>query len=202
MLKSRVEWLRDERKAETELCELQEIFFETKPKEILDKLNEKKFKLLDFLQFTLEIKIEDNSLIIDGEEKILGKIREKVATLSSVPSGDLQLPNSLRFLTTAVLVGDLIQLDTRKNKSPFHLRQVATEDGKVLLQWVCTQDIEVLDQRNKDIQLVQLSQTVHDMYLKADKQTTEVVKTNETKEMENEVDENDVTLNDGDISKY
>ena len=29
-----------------------------------------------------------------------------------------------------------------------------------------------------------------------------MVKTNETKEMENEVDENDVTLNDGDISKY
>ena len=86
----------------------------------------------------------------------------------------MQLPDSLRFLKIAVLVGDLIQLDTRKNKSPFHLRQVATQDDQVLLLWVCTQDIEVLDQRNKDIQLVQLSQTVHDMHLQADKQITEV----------------------------
>ena len=52
MLKSRLEWLRDERKAEMELCELQEIFFDTKPKEMLDKL-QKKLKLLDFLQIML-----------------------------------------------------------------------------------------------------------------------------------------------------
>ena len=147
------------------------------------------------------MKIEDNTLIIEGEEKILGKIREKVATLSSVPLGGLQFPNSLRFLKIAVLVGDLIQLDTRKNKSPYLLRQVATEDDQVLLQWVCTQDIEVLDQRNKDIQLVQLSQTVHDMHLQVDTKCAEVVKTTD-KEMENEVDEVEVEVDEVDVSKY
>ena len=114
----------------------------------------------------------------------------------------MQLPNSLRFLKIAVLVGDLIQLDTWKNKSPFHLRQVATEDDQVPLQWVCTQDIKVLDQRNKDIQLVQLSQTVHDMPLQADTKCAEVVKTTGAKEMENKVDEVEVEVDDLDVSKY
>ena len=49
MLKSRVEWLRDERKAKMDLCELQEIFFDTEPKEILDKLNEKKLLVIRLL---------------------------------------------------------------------------------------------------------------------------------------------------------
>ena len=82
MINSRVEWLRDEKKAVIELIELQELFFETRPKEILDQLNDKKFKLLDFIEFTMEFKIEDNTLVVEGEETILGKFKEKVATLS------------------------------------------------------------------------------------------------------------------------
>ena len=92
IINARVEWLRDEKKAVIELIELQELFFETRPKEILDQLNMKKLKLLDFIEFTLEMKIEDNTLVIEGEDKFLGKVREKVATLSSVPSGGFLTP--------------------------------------------------------------------------------------------------------------
>ena len=135
MIKARVEWMRDERKADLELCELNELFFKTRPKEI-------------FLQFTLEMKVEGDNVFIEGEEKILGKVRKKVASLSSIPSGGLQLPSSLRSFTIAVLVGDLVQKDSRKNKSPYHLRQVATSDDRVVLQWICTQYIVVLYQCN------------------------------------------------------
>ena len=70
------------KKALIELIELQELFFETRPKEILDQLNTKKFRLLEFIEFTMEFKFEDNTLFVEGEETILGKFKEKVATLS------------------------------------------------------------------------------------------------------------------------
>ena len=93
----------------------------------------------------LEMKIEDSDVFIEGDEKILGRIREKVGTLASVPSSGGQLPSSLRSFSVAILVRDLVQVDSRKNKIEYHLRQVATADDRVMLQWVCTQDLQVID---------------------------------------------------------
>ena len=75
---------------------------------------------------------------------------------------------------------------------------MVTENDEVLLQWVCTQDIEVLDQRNNDIQLVQLSQTIQDLQLDT---RSEVVKTTD-KGMKNEVDEADVEVDEMNVSNY
>ena len=75
---------------------------------------------------------------------------------------------------------------------------MVTENDEVLLQWVCTQDIEVLDQRNKDIQLVQLSQTIQDLQLDTKAQ---MVKTTD-KGMENEVDETDGEGDEMNASNY
>ena len=90
-------------------------------------------------------------MFIEGHEPILGKVREKVGTLASVPSW--QLPSSLQSFSVAVLVGDLVQKDSRKNKTEYHLRQTSSED-QVILQWVYTQDVQLIDQKNKDIELV------------------------------------------------
>ena len=156
MIKTRVEWKENEKKAEVILNEVEELCFKTRPKDILEHLNEKKCKLLDFIQFDLERKVEDKDVFIEGHEKILGKVKEKLGTLASVPSG-WQLPSSLKSFSVAILVGDLVQKDSRKNKNEYHLCQVATADDHAVLQWVCTQDLQVIDQRNKDIELVGLS---------------------------------------------
>ena len=86
MVKTRVEWMDNDKKAEIVLNEVDELCFENRSKDILEHLNENKCKLLDFIQFTLEMKIEDSDVFKEGDEKILGRIREKVGTLSSVPS--------------------------------------------------------------------------------------------------------------------
>ena len=134
MIKTHVEWMKDEKRAEIVLSEIDQLCFENRSKDILEQLNEKKCKLLDFMQFKLEMKIEDSNLIIEGEEKILGKVREKVATLASVPSSGLQLPSSLRSFSMANLVGHLVKKDSRKNKNQYHLRQVTTADDRMMLQ--------------------------------------------------------------------
>ena len=102
--------------------------------------------------------IEEKDVFIQGQEVILGTVKEKVGTLSAIPSGWSELPSSLQSFNVAVLVGDLIQKDNRRNKDEYHLRQTSAED-QVILQWVCTQDIHLLDQKKQDIELVQLSQT-------------------------------------------
>ena len=121
---------------------------------------------------------------------MLCKFKEGVAKLSSIPPSGYTLPNSLKSLKTAILVGDLIQLDNRKGKTPYHLRQVAAADD-VLLQWVSTQDIEILDQRDKDLKLVQLSKNIQSLQLE-DAQvvnSTDKGTYNEMDEAEGEVDD-------------
>ena len=94
------------------------------------------------------MKIKDKDVFIEGHEKILGKVKEKIGTLASVPSSGWQLPSLHKSFSVAILVGDLVQKDSRKNKNQYHFRQVATADDRVMLQWVCTQDLQVIDQRN------------------------------------------------------
>ena len=154
-------------------------------------------KFLPFqILILLEMKIEDSDVFIEGDEKILGRIREKVGTLASVPSSSGQLPSSLRSFSVAILVRDLVQVDSRKNKIEYHLRQVATADDRVMLQWVCTQDLQVINQRNKDIELVKLSQSIQDVDIQADALKEEVRKIVESKEAEgSETDEGEETIN-------
>lgn len=189
-LNARIEWLRDEKKALITETNLQEIKFENRPKDILEQLNNKKCKLLDYIELDIKFEFEDSTLIIVGEETMLGKFKEGVAKLSSIPPSGYTLPNSLKSLKTAILVGDLIQLDNRKGKTPYHLRQVAAADD-VLLQWVSTQDIEILDQRDKDLKLVQLSKNIQSLQLE-DAQvvnSTDKGTYNEMDEAEGEVDD-------------
>ena len=121
MIKTRLEWMESEKKAEIVVEDVNELCFENKPKD--ERLNEKKCKLLDFLQFSLKMVIEEKDVFIQGQEAILGNVKEKVGTLSAVPSGWSEFPFSLQSFNVAVLARDLIQEDSRllqKTKSSFN----------------------------------------------------------------------------------
>ena len=165
MIKTRLEWMESEKKAEIVVEDVNELCFEKKPIDVLERLNKKKCKLLDFLQISLKMVIEEKDVFIQGQQEFLGSVKEKVGTLSAVPMGWSELPSSLQLFDVPVLVGDLIQTDNRRNKNEYHLRQTSAED-QVILQWVCTQDIHLLDQKKQDIELVQLSQSIKDVTLR------------------------------------
>ena len=166
MIRTRLEWMMSEKKAEVVVEDVKELCFETKPTEVLQRLNDKKCKLLDFLQISLKMVIEEKDVFIQGEQAILGSVKEKVGTLSSAPTGWSELPSSLQIFEVAVLIGDLIQKDARRNKTEYHLRQTSAED-QVILQWVCTQDLQLIDQKRRDIELVQLSQSIDNISIPA-----------------------------------
>ena len=122
MIKTRLEWMESEKKAEIVVEDVNELCFEKKPIDVLERLNKKKCKLLVWSE----------------------------------------LPSSLQSFDVPVLVGDLIQTDNRRNKNEYHLRQTSSED-QVILQWVCSQDIQLIDQKRQDIELVQLSQSINNV---------------------------------------
>jgi len=76
LLNARVEWLRDEKMALITETDLQEIRFENRPKDILERLNEKKCKLMDCIELDMKFEFEDNTLVVVGEETMLGKFKE------------------------------------------------------------------------------------------------------------------------------
>ena len=58
-----------------------------------------------------------------------------------------------------MLVGDITQRDTRKNKSSYQLKSTSVEDQVVLI-WVNTDDLKLVTQRKKDLELVEMANQV------------------------------------------
>ena len=58
-----------------------------------------------------------------------------------------------------MLIGDILQKDIRKNKSAYQLRNTSVED-EVMLIWVNIEDIKVVKQRKRDMELVELANAV------------------------------------------
>ena len=68
-------------------------------------------------------------------------------------------PVSLKTFSSAVLIGDITQRDTHKNKSAYQLRNTSVED-EVALIWVNIDDIKVVTQRKRDLELVEMANAV------------------------------------------
>ena len=56
-------------------------------------------------------------------------------------------------------MGDVTQRDTRRNKCSYQLKSTSVED-RVLLIWVSTEDLKLVNQRKKDQDLVEMANAV------------------------------------------
>ena len=133
--------------------------FDGVPEEVVRKLNEKKKKMLDFLQLQLQMVLEGASLYVVGKEEILGTSKTLVGTLEREPETWNELPTSLKTFDSAILVGDISQRDVRKNKNIYQLRTTSLDD-EMILQWVNVEDLQVINQRKHDLELVRLVDSV------------------------------------------
>ena len=123
------------------------------------KLNEKKMKMMDFLQIQLDMILEGTKLYVVAKEEILGASKTLVGTLEKEPSSWSEFPVSLRVFDSAILVGDISQRDIRKNKNVYQLRMTSSED-EMILMWINVEDIQVVKQKKQDLDLVELANSV------------------------------------------
>ena len=94
-----------------------------------------------------------------GQQDILGTSKNLVGTLAKEPEDWKELPSSLQTFDSAVLVGDIFQRDVRRNKNVYQLRTSSLDD-EIILEWVNVDDLLVLNQKKKDLDLVKLVDSV------------------------------------------
>ena len=123
------------------------------------KLNEKKMKMMDFLQIQLDVILEGTKLYVVAKEEILGTSKTFVGTLEKEPTSWSEFPVSLKVFDSAILIGDISQRDVRKNKSSYQLRTTSLED-EMILMWINVEDIQVVKQKKHDLELVELANSV------------------------------------------
>ena len=85
LLSARVNWIECEKKIKEKAFDLKELQFDGVLEEVVRKLNEKKKKMLDFLQLRLQMVLEGASLYVVGKEEILGTSKTLVGTLEREP---------------------------------------------------------------------------------------------------------------------
>ena len=122
-------------------------------------LNEKKFTLLDYVMLKLEMILEGEQLFVVATEEVLGSSKTLLGTLEKVVESFTDFPSSLKTFSSGVLVGDITQRDTRRNKSSYQLKSTSVEDQVVLI-WVNTDDLKLVTQRKKDLELVEMANAV------------------------------------------
>ena len=122
-------------------------------------LNEKKLTLLDYVMLKLEMILEGKELFVVATEEVLGSSKTLLGTLEKAVESFTDFPSSLKTLSAGVLVGDITQRDTRKNKSSYQLKSTSVEDQVVLI-WVNTDDLKLVTQRKKDLELVEMANQV------------------------------------------
>ena len=159
LLSSRVSLVECEKKIKVKAFDLKELQFDGVPEKVVRKLNEKKKKMMDFLQIQLDMVLEGASLYVVGKEEILGTSKTLVGTLEREPTTWSEFPISLKVFDSAILVGDISQRDVRKNKNIYQLRTTSLED-EMILQWINVEDIQVVNQRKHDLELVRLADSV------------------------------------------
>ena len=159
LLTSRIKWLENELKIKTKPEIVKELKFDGVPENVLVGLNEKKFTLLDYVMLKLEMILEGEQLFVVATEQVLGSSKTLLGTLEKVVESFTDFPSSLKTFSTAVLIGDITQRDTRKNKSSYQLRSTSVEDEVVLI-WVNIDDLKLVTQKKKDLELVEMANAV------------------------------------------
>ena len=159
LLTSRIKWLENELKIKTKPEIVKELKFDGVPESVLEGLNEKKFTLLDYVMLTLEMVLEGEQIFVVATEQVLGSSKTLLGTLEKVVESFTDFPSSLKSFSSGVLVGDITQRDIRKNKSSYQLKSTSVEDQVVLI-WVNTDDLKLVTQRKKDLELVEMANAV------------------------------------------
>ena len=159
LLTSRIKWLENELKIKTKPEIVKELKFDGVPETVLMGLNEKKFTLLDYVMLKLEMILEGKQLFVVATQEVLGSSKTLLGTLEKVVESFTDFPSSLKSFSSGVLVGDVTQRDIRKNKSSYQLKSTSVEDQVVLI-WVNTDDLKLVTQRKKDVELVEMANQV------------------------------------------
>ena len=159
LLTARINWLENETKVEIKPLVVKELKFDSMPEDVLQMLNDRKLTLMDFLMMKMEMVLEGKELFVVASEEVLGSSKTLLGTLENVVESWSDFPVSLKTFTSAVLIGDISQRDIRRNKSAYQLRNTSVEDEVVLI-WVNIEDIKVVKQRKRDMELVELANAV------------------------------------------
>ena len=159
LLTARIGWLENETKVKVKTILVKEFQFDSMPEDVLLKLNDRKLTHMDFLMMKLEMVLEGKELFVMASEEVLGSSKTLLGTLENEVESWSDFPVSLKTFTSAVLIGDISQRDIRRNKSAYQLRNTSVEDEVVLI-WVNIEDIKVVKQRKRDMELVELANAV------------------------------------------
>ena len=159
LLTARIGWLENETKVKVKPLSMKEFQFDSMPEDVVLKLNDRKLTLMDFLMMKLEMVLEGKELFVMASEEVLGSSKTLLGTLENEIESWSDFPVSLKKFTSAVLIGDISQRDIRRNKSAYQLRNTSVEDEVVLI-WVNIEDIKVVKQRKRDMELVELANAV------------------------------------------
>ena len=159
LLTARIGWLENETKVKVKTLLVKEFQFDSMPEDVLLKLNDRKLTLMDFLMMKLEMVLEGKELFVMASEEVLGSSKTLLGTLENEVESWSDFPVSLKTFSSAILIGDIAQRDIRRNKSAYQLRNTSVEDEVVLI-WVNIEDIKVVKQRKRDMELVELANAV------------------------------------------
>ena len=159
LLTARLRWLEQELKINTTAECVNEMRFDGIPETVLEEMNKKKYTLLDYVMLKLEMVLENDKVFVVATEPILGSSKTLLGTLEKQSEDFTDFPSSLKCFESGVLVGDVTQRDTRRNKCSYQLKSTAVED-QVLLIWVSNEDLKLVNQKKIDQELVDMAKAV------------------------------------------
>ena len=182
LLSARLRWLEQELKIKITVESVNEMMFDGLPEKVLEKMNTKKYTLLDYLMLKLEMIVENEEVFVVANEPVLGTSKTLLGTLEKKSEDFTEFPSSLKNFESGILVGDVSQRDTRQNKSSYQLKSTAVED-QVLLIWVSNEDLKLVNQKKIDQELVNMAKAV---------KLNEVVETEGSSTVDKENEEDDL----------
>ena len=159
LLTARLRWLEQELKIKTKAECVNEMRFDGIPETVLEEMNAKKYTLLDYVMLKLEMVLENEKVFVVATEPVLGSSKTLLGTLEKQSEDFTDFPSSLKCFESGVLVGDVTQRDTRRNKCSYQLKSTAVED-QVLLIWVSNEDLKLVNQKKIDKELVDMANAV------------------------------------------
>ena len=159
LLSARLRWLEQELKIKIKAESVNEMSFDGLPKTVLEEMNAKKYTLLDYMMLKLEMVLENEKVFVIATEPILGSSKTLLGTLEKKSEDFTDFPASLKFFDSGILVGDVSQRDTRRNKCSYQLKNTAVED-QVLLIWMSNEDLKLMNQKKRDQDLVNMANEV------------------------------------------
>ena len=159
LLSARLRWLEQELNIKTKAECVNEMRFDGIPATVLEEMNKKKYTLLDYVMLKLEMVLENEKVFVVATEPVLGSSKTLLGTLEKQSEDFTDFPSSLKCFESGILVGDVTQRDTRRNKCSYQLKSTAVED-QVLLIWVSNEDLKLVNQKKIDQELVDMAKAV------------------------------------------